>query len=211
MGHLPSNHELQIVWNKIRRDSAGAKALRILKSAGFDLERIPAETGTHSGMIASIPFLPNKRARSRLQPQLPSARPVIRFLRELARATEDTYSNVEAHDKRNHILFGKFNDRIRPPRLEEAASFLEWVFSKRWVVIQHNPYKNAISWLRWYVIYYTGAPHDRELIDLLDAAFRAAGKGGFPLELETFKKLGFQDEDTDITGRRRLLGPRFEL
>ena len=206
MGELPSDAELQEIWNKIRKDPAGKKALETLKSAGYDyLEKMPASRESVSGLIASVPFLPNNRARSRLKPKLPSAQPVIRFLREVAQAREDRYSNVEAHDKRIHTLYGRAYPEIQAKRFEETADFLEWVFTKRWAVTQFNPLNSAIYEIRCAFNCCAGAPHDKELIDLLDAAFRAAEKPGFPLQLDSLIKLGHQISRTRLTGRRRLL------
>ncbi len=78
--------DLNRIWRAIREDRDGARALAILKKHGFDLERIPVEFYTWPGMIASIPFLPNRRARSRLLSRPRGLRLAIGFLRELARS-----------------------------------------------------------------------------------------------------------------------------
>ena len=143
---------------------------------------------TWPGMIVCIPFLPNRRARSNRQPRLPSARPIIRFLREMALAIQQTYTQVEVHDRRKHILYTKASETIRHPALELTANHLEWIFSKRWLVTQHNPFTFTIAAIRWQARIITGKAHDKELIDLIDAAFRATGRAGFPMELEAFKK-----------------------
>jgi hypothetical protein len=57
----------------------------------------------------------------------------------------------------------------------ETADFLEKVSGRKWVVAEHNPRQNAIASLRCEIRQRTKKPHDRELADLLDAAFRAAG------------------------------------
>jgi hypothetical protein len=213
---LPPLQKLEEVWLSIRQDKDGARALKTLKKAGFDLESIGVFACwpgpyTWPGMIACIPYLPNRRARSSRQPQLRSARPVIAFLREMARATQETYANVEVHDKRKHILYGTLAEEIRHPRLEEAANVVEWVFTKRWVVTHHNPRQNAIASLLWEIRFRTKKPHYQELIDLIDAAFRAAGRNGFPMELEALKKVESHDHDTRVAARRKLIGPGFHL
>jgi hypothetical protein len=66
----------------------------------------------------------------------------------LAQAAGDDYSSVEAHDKRNHAVYGKALEKIHPRRLEEVVRYLDWVFSIRWAIIQHNPRKIAIYDIR---------------------------------------------------------------
>jgi hypothetical protein len=83
--------------------------------------------------------------------------------------------------------------------------------NRNWAIIQFNPYKYTIALVRWAVRVHTGSPHDKELIDLIDAAYRAAGKDGFHMELDAFKKIEIHDRDTRMAGRRKLLGPRFEF
>jgi hypothetical protein len=210
---LLSDDKLEKLWKVIRRDEAGARALRVLRTAGFDLDSIGAAACsdgpyTWSGMIVSIPFLPNRRARSRLLPRLPSARPVIRQLRELAQATEDPYCDVGAHDKRKRTVYGKA--AITARHWIKVVEFLDIVFSRKWVIVQFNPLKYTIALVRWAVRVHTREPHDKELIDLIDAAYRAAGKDGFHMPLETFKKIEIHDRDTRKAGSRKLLGPRLE-
>jgi hypothetical protein len=207
MGELPSDAELQKMWNKVRRDPGAAKALKKLELAGYDgLSTIPASKDSITGAIALVPFLPNKRARSRLQPKLPSARPIIRFLRELTLAARDDYSNLEAHDKRNAWVFGKAFKDLHPRKLEEMTNFLDWVFSMRWLIIHHNPRKLEIYEIREDFVDNTGKPHDAQILDLLDAAFRAASKPNFKLEIDDLKKIGSEIHRTEGVGARRLVG-----
>jgi hypothetical protein len=208
MVELPSDVVLQRMWNKIRRDPQAAKALRKLELAGYDgLSTIPTSKDSITGAIALVPFLPNERARSRLQPKLPSARPIIRFLRELTLAARNDYSNLQAHDKRGHWVFGKAFEGIHPRKLEEMTNFLDWVFSMRWLIIHHNPRKLGIYEIREDFIDNTGKSHDAQILDLLDAAFRAAGKPHFKLEIDDLKKIRSEIYRTEGVGARRLVGP----
>lgn len=206
MVELPSDVVLQRMWNKIRRDPAAAKAIKTLESAGYDgLATMPATKDTMPGSIALVPFLPNRRARSRLQPGLPSAQPIIRFLRELDDAVKDDYSNLQAHDKSGPWVFGKAYEYIQPPKLEETANFLAWLFSMRWLFVHYNPRKLQIYEIRMDFIERTGRPHDVQILDLLDAAFRAAGQPNFKLVVDDLKKVGNEIHRTDWVSARRLI------
>jgi hypothetical protein len=201
-------HEhLYRIWRAIRKDKDGARALAMLKKHGFDLERIPVGFHTWPGIIASIPFLPSRRARSRILPRPYGLRLTIRFLRELARSVESPYSSVEARDRR--FIYTKASDEMKPQRFMETADFLEKVHSKKWVITEHNPCQNAIADLRWEIKWRTKKSHDKELTDLLDAAFRAGGfKEGFHMTLESLRKTETIERETRKAARRKLLRDR---
>jgi hypothetical protein len=198
------HEDLNRIWQAIRKDRDGARALAILKKHGFDLERIPVEFGTWPGMIASIPFLPHRRARSRLLSRPRGLRLAIGFLRELVRSLARSYSRVEARDRAG-VIYMQASDEMDPVRLMETADFLERVFSFRWVITEHNPRQNAIAYLRWEIKSRTKKPHDTELADLLDATFRAGGfKEGFQMQFESLKKTETYERETRKAARRKL-------
>jgi hypothetical protein len=195
------------IWQAIRRDEGGARALAILKKHGFDLERIPVQSHTWPGIIVSIPFLPSRRARSRLLERPYGLRLAIRFLRELARSLESPYSRVEAGDRKS--IYMKASDEMKPLRFMETADFLEKVLSKKWVITEHNPRQNAIASLRWEIRWRTKKSHDTVLVDLLDATFRAGGfKEGFRMTVESLKKTETIERETRKAARRKLLHDR---
>lgn len=199
--------DLDRIWRAVRRDKYGAKALANFKKHGFDLERIPVAVGSWPEVIASIPFLPSRRARSRILSRPDGLRLTIRFLRELARSVECPYSNVEAWDGR--YVYTKASDEINPRRFREAADVLEKLFSKTWVITEHNPPQYAIADLRWEIKSRTKKSHDRELTDLLDAVFRAGGfKQGFQMTFEALKKTEIMERETRKAARRKLLRNR---
>ncbi len=206
------HEDLKRIWQAMRKDKDGARALAILKKHGFDLERIPVDFHTWPGMIASIPFLPSRRARSRLLSRPHGLRLAIRFLRELARPLASPYSRVEARDPRARVIYMGAPDEMNPWRLTETADFPEKVlelFSWKWVIAEHNPRQNAIASLRWEIKWRTKKPHDTELADLLDAAFRAGGfKEGFHMEFESLKKTETTERETRKAARRKLLSDR---
>jgi hypothetical protein len=113
--------DLKKIWSTIRKDRYGARALAILKRDGFDLVRIPVESRTWPGMIASIPFLPNLRARSRLLPRPQYLRLSIGFLRELSRSLASPHCHVEAYDPRERIIYMKPSNEMSPPSLHGGS------------------------------------------------------------------------------------------
>jgi hypothetical protein len=201
--------DLNRIWRAIRKDKDGARALAILKKHGFDLGRIPVEFYTWPGMIASIPFLPHRRARSRLLSRPRGLRLAIGFLRELARSLASPNSRVETRDPRAEVIYMKASDEMNPLRFMETADFLEKVSSWKWVITEHNPRQNAIASLRWEIKWRTKKPHDTELADLLDATFRAGGfKEGFHMTFESLKKTETIERETRKAARRKLLCDR---
>jgi|SRR5580704_3649689 hypothetical protein len=195
--------DLNRIWQAIRKDRYGARALAILKKNGFDLDRIPVGFQTWPGIIASIPFLPSRRARSRLLSRPYGLRLTIRFLRELARSLESPYSSVESRDRK--YIYTKASHEMNPVRFKETADFLEQIVSKKWVITEHNPRQNAIADLRWEIKSRTKKSRDKELADLLDATFRACGfNEGFHVTVEFLKKTETIERETRKAARRKL-------
>jgi hypothetical protein len=202
------HEDLNRIWQAIRKDRDGARALATLKKHGFDLEGIPVEFNSWPGIIASIPFLPHRRARSRLLPRPYGLRLAIGFLRQLARSLASPYSRVEASD-RDGVIYMQASDEMDPVRLMETADFLERVFSWKWVITEHNPRQNTIAYLRWEIKSRTKKPQDTELATLLDATFRAAGfKEEFRMTFESLKKTETIERETRKAARRKLLRDR---
>lgn len=201
--------DLKKIWSTIRKDRYGARALAILKRDGFDLVRIPVESRTWPGMIASIPFLPNLRARSRLLPRPQYLRLSIGFLRELSRSLASPHCHVEAYDPRERIIYMKPSNEMSPLLFTEAVNCLEKMRSWKWVIAEHNPRQHAIASLRWEIRWRTRKPHDKELADLLDATFRACGlKESSYMASESLKKTETTERETRKAARRKLLGGR---
>ena len=201
--------DLNRLWRAIRKDRYGARALATLKKHGFDLERIGVEFHTWPGIIASIPYLPDHRARSRLLPRPHGLRLAIRFLRELSRSLASPYSHVEAYDPRAQVIYMRASDEMNLLRFTKTADFLEKVSSWKWVIAEHNPRQNTIASLRWEIKRRTKKSHDKELADLLDAAFRAGGfKEGSHMTSESLKKTETTERETRKAARRKLLSDR---
>lgn len=197
--------DLERIWNKIQNDRGAASALAALKRDRLNLAGIGVGPNSLPAIIASVPFLPNRRARSRVLPRPQGLRLTIRFLRELGNSLTLPFSRVEAYDARARVMYFPPSDELRPSSFLQATELLERVWSWRWVVTEQNPLVATIALLRWEIRRRTKKPHDRELIDLLDAAYRAAGfREGFPIELESFKKVERQERESRMAASRKL-------
>jgi hypothetical protein len=198
--------ELQRHWKFIQKDRDGARALKALRGAGFD-----ATAGRWPYTIAAIPSLPSGRAgSSALPPPTRAARQVVSWLRQAARAAENG-SQIEARDPRQRVIYMNGAEEIAPPRLLKVATELEELTHMRWVVIRHNTRQNVIATLRWEIRWRLRMNMDNELLDLLDAAYRAAGQEGVPLNLAALEKVEMTERNTRVGGRRKLLGKEFPL
>jgi hypothetical protein len=199
---IQDQDKLRSIWRRLLADSYGSESLKVLKQAGIDLH-----AGTWPERIVLIPFLPVRRARTRALATPRSTRVVLRFLRELAQSLEEPYCAVEAYDRKTGIIHmnPSITREMPPARILEASNLLEKMLSRRWVRAQHNPQQIAIAELRWEVKNRTGLPYDTALVDLLSAAFRAAGREpSFRLEYSTLKKVLRNEENTRKAARRKL-------
>jgi hypothetical protein len=79
---------LSDIWKVAKKNEQAKNAIEILKQKGLDLESM-----WH--VIAMIPLLPQRRARSRLLPLPGGAWRVVRFLREMAELTAAPYTEVQ--------------------------------------------------------------------------------------------------------------------
>lgn len=198
--------ELVRIWNIVRNDRDGARALRKFKSHGFDLGGVPVGLNTWSGMAASIPLLPNRRARSHVLRKPSSVTSIIQFLSELSKMLVTPYVRFEAHDLKAGIIYIQNLEGVDLRRATEVADFLKRVTSVRWTITEHNPRQNAIASVRWQIRHSTGKARDRELMDLLDAVFRAAGtKETLGISWDSLKKSDTNERETRTAARRKLL------
>jgi len=201
----PMDADLRRIWRAIQKDKDGARALALLKKDGFDLGRLAPDSYSWTGIIASLPFLPNRRARSRVLARPTGLRLTIRFMRELEQALTNGYSRVEAYHRGKKITHSLPSPDFPLSSFRQTVEFLEQVTSCKWVVIEHNPLQNKVATLRWATKWRTKKAHDKELHDLIDAGFRAAGfREGFSMEFESFKKVEVAERDTRQAGRRKL-------
>jgi hypothetical protein len=203
--------ELKRRWREIQRDRCGSSALKSIKDAGWDLSAIPLDDHTWPAIISAIPSLANRKAGSEPQPApKESAQRIILWLRQVAGAGEEGCV-VEARDPHERTTYMGGAKEIAPARLRDVADAIEdLALRKRWVLTRHNPQQNAIASLRWTVRERCGRPMDDEILDLLDAAFRAAGKeSGVPFTVEALKKVETTERKTRVSGRKKLLGNQF--
>ncbi len=203
----PQLKEAELIrrWEMIRSDVCGAAALKTIKEAGWDLAAIPLDGYSWPSIVAAIPLLPNQKAGSAPRPApKDAARRVVLWLRGLARAVQDA-SRIEARDTRERVIYMDGAPEISPKRLRATADVIEdLALRKRWVVTRHNPRQNNVAGLRWTVRQKCGTPMDEAILNLLDAAFRAAGKGGVPYDQEALKKLETTERKIRMNARRKL-------
>src|SRR5229473_7293787 len=100
---MPTQTDLRNIWDKVQKDSIGKRALSILKRDGLDINAIPVKPHTCPGRIATIPFLPNRHARSRSIVLPKTTRLVIRSLKELGDAMADPFAFLEARSREGVI------------------------------------------------------------------------------------------------------------
>lgn len=199
--------ELKRRWKAIQEDPCGASALESIRDAGWDLSAIPLNGHIWPAIISAIPSLPNQRAGSEPEPAPKnSARRVILWLRELARAGEEGCT-VEARDPGEGSIYTGGAKEIATERLHEVADAVEdLALRMKWAVIRQNVQQIEIASLRWEVRRKCGRPLDEEILNLLDAAFRAAGKkNGVPFTLDALKKVEITERKTRVIGRKKLL------
>jgi len=198
----PRQPRTDLIWRKVLADPDAQRALKILERDGIDLQR-----GTWPTRIASIPFLPNRRATTRAIRPPRTSRVVIRFLDDLLNSFAAPYGRLEAYDPSNHVFHMRPSlERETPPRqIKDAADLLRRVLSLNWAIAEHNPQHNEIATLRWEVRSRTGQPHDTELVDLLHVVFEAAGfKNGFRMEYSALKKILRNETNTRQALRRKV-------
>jgi hypothetical protein len=159
-----------VLWEKVERDQDGKRALDTLRRDGFRL-KFPIE------IFATIPFLPNTRAKSRrVTASLSGARTTIRFLRELEKNWPELRTTY-----RGQMDFGV------------TADSLKEVVSHKWVATEINTRASAITVLQNAVRRSTGKPHYREMLDLLESIFRVAGTR-FDITDSSLRKLATRNE-----------------
>jgi hypothetical protein len=166
------------IWEKILSDSDGRRALKRLDEAGFRISHLSPSDATFerpcwADYIAAIPLLPNKPSTRRIHSKisLRKHRPLIQELRGVAANMNSPFAEV--------TIFGRKDDpdsalSTRDDLLNAATTiedFLSWDYCVR----NLNPRHALIAELRWAIRQRTGRPHDRELNDLIGAAFRVAG------------------------------------
>jgi hypothetical protein len=110
---------------------------------------------------------------------------------------------------RAKVMYMQSSDEMDLVHFRKTVDFLEKASSWKWVITEHNPRQNAIASVRWEIKQRTKKPHDKELIDLLDATFRAGGfKEGFYVTSGSLKKVETVERGTRKAARRKLLSKR---
>lgn len=176
--------KLEAIWRKVERDPGARRALKKLARDGFVLGR------NTQLRIAEIPFLDDHRSKSRLlRAPRASTRVVVGFLRELSKSLSDPHRNLEArNDNAKWAFLMREGIESEFPELKTLPELLDRIFAYRWVVTERNPQHHAIATLELEIQSKTGDWHHGEVLDLLDAVARAAGKS-FTMKEQTLSKL----------------------
>jgi hypothetical protein len=180
MGHSnPSLALLSSIWERAKENKQAKEAIEGLKREGLDLE-------TMWQAIAIIPLLPKRRSRSRSLRVPRGARNAVRFLREMGEMTDNPYVEVQARDEHGTTYSGRgvLRQLLKSGQLADS---LEEALGCRWVLTEANAQQNALATLNWEVKRRTKKLYDRQLSDVLDAVFRAAGNE-FSKSHDTFRK-----------------------
>lgn len=200
---------LRGVWEKIRNDPDGRRALDKLARDGFKITHLSPQGTTPQALnwaawIAALPFLPDKATRRQLhrRAELRKYWPLIPALRGLALKMSDPFSEVVVQSRKdlppNEI-------RSIPKRLLETADFLEQFFSWDWSTRERNSRNTVIAVLRSEIRSRTGRPHDIELSALVDCAFRAAGREeGCCIDATALDRMERREMESRVKARRRL-------
>jgi hypothetical protein len=176
------------IWEKIRSDAEGRRALERLGEAGFPISHLKPKDATFkdpnwADYVAALPLLPNKPSTRRIHSKisLRKYRPVVEELRQFAATVNLPFMELTIYGSKDYPNF--FGSKDYPDYalstlrddLLKAAAVLEHFFSWDYSVRNLNPRNAVIAELRYTIRQRTGRPHDRELNDLIGSAFRAAG------------------------------------
>jgi hypothetical protein len=180
MGHSnPSLALLSSIWERAKENKQAKEAIEFLKRERLDLE-------TMWQAIAIIPLLPKRRSRSRSLRVPRGTRSAVRFLREMGKMTANPDVVVEARDEHGTTYSGRgvLRQLLKSGQLADS---LEKALGCRWVLTEANVQQNALATLRWEVKWRAKKSYDRQLSDVLDAVFRAAGEK-YSESHDTFRK-----------------------
>ena len=181
-----TTEQLCDIWEKIRSDSDGRKALERLDEAGFRISHLTPTDATFghpswADYVAALPLLPNKPSTRRIHSKirLRKYRPLVEELRQFAATVNLPFMALTIYGSKDYPNYGKDYPNYALSTLRDellkAATMVEHFLSWDYCVRNLNPRHAVIAELRWTIRQKTGRPHDRELNDLMDSAFRAAG------------------------------------
>jgi hypothetical protein len=196
------------IWEKIRSDDQGRRALGRLDEAGFRISHLKPTDATFghpswADYIAALPLVPNKPSTRYIhtKTKLQKYWPLVRELRQFA-ARLSILTDVRIFGGRDYPDFHKSTLR---DDLLKTAEMLDHFLSWDYYVCNPNLRNALIAELRYTIRERTGKPHDSELNVLIDAAFRAAGyKEGSYIESNTLDRIEKRQKESRIKANKRI-------
>lgn len=196
------------IWEKILSDSDGRRALERLGEAGFRISDLKPKDATFkhptwADYIAALPLLPNKPSTRRIHNKisLRKHRPLIQELRCVAANMDSPFVEVTITASNDFPE----STSSSPDDLLKAATTLENFLSWDYCVRNLNPRHAVIAELRWTIRQRTGRPHDNELNDLMDSAFRAAGcKEDCYIDSTTLERIEKRQRESRVKAHQRI-------
>lgn len=195
-----SPQNLLHVWNKLKKDREGGKALSSLRDAGFHLiHRKP-------DLFTCIPFLSHRDTHGhRITKPKQAIRLVMRYLRELSGALRSQFPSLESYDPELDRIYSQPGIKYGYPNFDLVANMLEEIASRFWFVTEYNEQNRAITVLLEEIKEDTGEYHYEEVLDLLEALFRCAGmSGGFRFTHTSLEKFVKHNKASKSTAHRKL-------
>lgn len=201
-----SRGELHKIWEKVRTDADGKRALLTLQKHGFKLAKLEAggESVTWADFVAAIPLLSTQQASRRVRRGGKSkfSRALIAEMRGLVVALGDPFTEVRISTNEDGPV------PRRPELCNEllaAVKTLEKSLEWDWYVRRRNPRNAAIAQLRWEIRSVTRKPHDAELGILIDAAYRAAGfPDGCYIDATALDRIEKREKEGRVKATRKL-------
>jgi hypothetical protein len=181
-----TTEQLCDIWEKILSDTDGRRALERLDEAGFQISHLKPRDANFkhpswADYITALPLLPNKPSTRHIHSKirLRKYRPLVEELRQFAATVNLPFMELTIYGSKDYPNYGKDYPNYALSTLRDellkAATMVEHFLSWDYSVRNLNPRNAVIAELRWTIRQRTGRPHDRELNDLIDSAFRAAG------------------------------------
>jgi len=197
------------IWEKVRSDGTGRRALKRLDEAGFRISHLSPSDATFerpcwADYVAAIPLLPNKPSTRRIHRKikLQKYRPLVLELRQFAAKVASPFAVVTVLGAKDCLDPDK---GISRDDLLKAATAVEHFLSWDYCVRNLNPRHAVIAELRWTIRQRTGRPHDSELNDLMDSAFRAAGsKKDSYIDSTTLERVEKRQRESRVKAHQRI-------
>lgn len=200
--------QLVEVWNKILKDKGAQQALATLAKDGFRISHLsPRDPSLRNpcwvDYIATIPFVPNRPSRTRFyrKTSLQKHWPLVRVMRRFAVKLDDPFCEMGVALGRHYSVN---EDPSLGKRMTEASELIEKLLSWNWYTREKNPRNALIACLRWQIRERTKKPHDKELLAIISAAFRATGKKeGFYLTPNALDRIEKREKESRVRAASR--------